>query len=233
MAEATDDRLRLLVERVERIDEEIAGLRADRKDVLAEAKAVGYDTSIIRTVLARRKMHPADRAEADSLVEIYEAALGSGDVAIPDARPDLEALARTMLAEQLEAIEDPAQADALLEHVIVLLDIRAEIAALRKQETARKKLAKGEGFIVPALTKVVRWLEKCAKHGGDAMRAGEATFQLYRGTVESRGADPRGSLGAVSNDPKLQDTFGGGGRTPAQRKTLDATLAWLETGMGD
>lgn len=228
MAEATDDRLRLLVERIERIDEDIAGLREDRKEVFAEAKAVGYDSAILRQVIARRAMDPADRAEADLLVETYEAALGGQ---APDPAVDRVAAARELavavLSEQIEGIDDAGQARLLVEHVTVLLDIRAEIAELRRQEAERKKLAKGEGFLVTQLSQVVRWLEKCARHGGEAMRAGEAVFQLYRGTVEGRGGGP---AEAVSADPKLQATFGK--RTAADRK-LDATMAWLETGMGN
>ena len=223
MAEVTDNRLRLLVERIERIDEEIKGMRADRKDVFAEAKAIGYDTPTLRRVIARRAMKPEDRVEADQLVETYEAALGGLDVPIPDARPDIEALAREMLAEQLEGIEDPEQAARLVEHVTVILDIRAEIGALREQEKARKALAKGEGLIVTALSACIRWIEKCAKHGSDVMRAGEATYHLYRGTVEGRGS----AGGTVTDDPKLQQLV-------APKKSsakLASVEAWL--GMGE
>lgn len=74
----TDDRLRLLIERVELIDEEIKGCRDDRKDVLAEAKAVGYDTKIIGQIIKLRKMKPDERAEMEQLVDIYKCALGMG-----------------------------------------------------------------------------------------------------------------------------------------------------------
>ena len=225
MAEATDTRLRLLVERIERLMEERAGISQDIRDVFAEAKAVGYDTAILRTVIQRRAMQPGDRAEADQLVETYEAALGGEAVEIPDARPGLAAMAQALLAEQLEGIEDPAQAALLVEHVTFLLDVRAEIGELRRQESDRKKLAKGEGFLPKHLSAVVRWLEKCAKHGAEAMRAGEAVFHLYRGTVEGR---PGGlSSGSVSDDPKLQNTFG---QKPRVGGKLDATMAWI--GMG-
>ena len=51
MAEATDDRLRLLIERVERLEEERKGLSDDIRDVYAEAKAVGYDAQIMRLII--------------------------------------------------------------------------------------------------------------------------------------------------------------------------------------
>lgn len=78
MAQSTDDRLRLLVERIERLEEEKQGIADDIKDVYAEAKAVGYDTKIIRKIIRLRKMKPDDRSEEEILLETYKAALGMG-----------------------------------------------------------------------------------------------------------------------------------------------------------
>ncbi len=75
---ATDDRLRTLIERIERLEEEIRGIRDDRKDVMAEAKAVGYDPKIIGQIIKLRAMKPDDRAEMETLVETYKCALGMG-----------------------------------------------------------------------------------------------------------------------------------------------------------
>jgi uncharacterized protein (UPF0335 family) len=58
MATATDDRLRLLIERVERLEEEKKGIADDIRDTYAEAKAVGYDTKIMRQIVRLRKMKP-------------------------------------------------------------------------------------------------------------------------------------------------------------------------------
>lgn len=73
---ATDDRLRLLVERIERLEEEKKGIADDVKDVYAEAKAVGYDAKIIRQIVKIRKMNADDRREQEALLEAYCAALG-------------------------------------------------------------------------------------------------------------------------------------------------------------
>jgi len=73
---ATDDRLRLLIERWERLEEEKQGIATDQRDVMAEAKAVGYDAKIIREVIRLRKMAPDDRRERDAVLETYLAALG-------------------------------------------------------------------------------------------------------------------------------------------------------------
>lgn len=76
MTEATDDRLRLLIERVETLTEEKKGIADDIKDTFAEAKAVGYDTKIMKKVIALRAMSPDDRAEMDAILDIYRVALG-------------------------------------------------------------------------------------------------------------------------------------------------------------
>ena len=76
MAEATDDRLRLLIERVERLEEEKKGIGDDIKDVYGEAKAVGYDTKMMKQIVRLRKMKPDDRREMEMLLDTYKAALG-------------------------------------------------------------------------------------------------------------------------------------------------------------
>ncbi|MFM6933586.1 MAG: DUF2312 domain-containing protein [Novosphingobium sp.] len=78
MAENTDDRLRLLIERVERLEEEKKGISDDIRDVYAEAKAVGYDAKIMRQIVRLRKMKPDDRSEMEMLLDTYKAALGLG-----------------------------------------------------------------------------------------------------------------------------------------------------------
>ncbi|MFD2579925.1 DUF2312 domain-containing protein [Novosphingobium colocasiae] len=72
----TDDRLRLLIERVERLEEEKKGVSDDIRDVYNEAKAVGYDVKIMRQIVRLRKMKPDDRRELDLLLETYRSALG-------------------------------------------------------------------------------------------------------------------------------------------------------------
>ena len=78
MAEATDDRLRLLIERIERLEEEKKGIADDIRDVYAEVKAVGYDPKIVRQVVRLRAMNPDDRREMETILETYKAALGLG-----------------------------------------------------------------------------------------------------------------------------------------------------------
>ena len=76
MATTTDDRLRLLIERVERLEEEKKGIADDIKDVYGEAKSTGFDVKTIRTIVRLRKMEKHHRDEAEMLLETYKQALG-------------------------------------------------------------------------------------------------------------------------------------------------------------
>jgi len=69
------DELRLFVERIERLAEERKGITDDIRDVMAEAKVTGYETSTIREVLKLRKMTREAREERDALLETYRNAL--------------------------------------------------------------------------------------------------------------------------------------------------------------
>lgn len=70
------DQLRLLIERIERLEEEKKGIADDIKDVYSEAKSNGYDTKTIRAIVRLRKMEAHARQEAEALLETYKAALG-------------------------------------------------------------------------------------------------------------------------------------------------------------
>lgn len=73
---AADDRLRLFIERVERLEEEKRGISDDIRDVYSEAKSVGYDATMMREVVRLRRMSPHDRAERDAILDTYRAAMG-------------------------------------------------------------------------------------------------------------------------------------------------------------
>ena len=76
MTENTDDRLRLLIERIERLEEEKKGISDDIKDVYSEAGSVGYDKKILRQVIKLRKMRKDERQEMEAVLEAYMNALG-------------------------------------------------------------------------------------------------------------------------------------------------------------
>jgi uncharacterized protein (UPF0335 family) len=72
------DELRLLIERIERLEEEKKAMADDIRDVYAEAKARGYDPKTMRTVVRLRKMETHARQEAEAILDTYKAALGLG-----------------------------------------------------------------------------------------------------------------------------------------------------------
>jgi uncharacterized protein (UPF0335 family) len=73
---AAQGRLRTLVERLERLDEDKAAVMADMKEVFAEAKGEGYDVKTLRKILRIRKMDKAKRQEEEAILDLYLSALG-------------------------------------------------------------------------------------------------------------------------------------------------------------
>lgn len=71
----TGQRLRSIIERIERLEEERKVLADDIKEIKAEAKAEGFDVKIINIILRLRKKDPNDRAEEEALLDTYLAAL--------------------------------------------------------------------------------------------------------------------------------------------------------------
>jgi len=70
------DKLKQLIERIERLEEEKKALAGDIKEVFAEAKALGFDVKVMRQVLKIRKMNKQELDELESLVATYMHALG-------------------------------------------------------------------------------------------------------------------------------------------------------------
>ena len=70
------DQLRLLIERIERLEEEKKGISDDIKDVYLEAKSTGFDIKTMRSMVRLRKLEKHAREEAEALLETYKAALG-------------------------------------------------------------------------------------------------------------------------------------------------------------
>ena len=70
------DRLKSFIERIERLEEEKVAIGADVREIYAEAKAVGFDTKVMRQVVKLRKMDRQDREEQEQLLDLYLAAIG-------------------------------------------------------------------------------------------------------------------------------------------------------------
>ncbi|MGB4826916.1 MAG: DUF2312 domain-containing protein [Paracoccaceae bacterium] len=82
MADANDpynvtaDELRQFIERYEQLESEKKDVAEQQKELMAEAKGRGYDTKVMRKVVALRKRKPDDIAEEEAVLELYKAALG-------------------------------------------------------------------------------------------------------------------------------------------------------------
>lgn len=72
----TADELRQFIERFERLEAEKKDVAEQQKEVMAEAKARGYDTKVMRKVIALRKRDKEDLAEEEAVLELYKEALG-------------------------------------------------------------------------------------------------------------------------------------------------------------
>ena len=70
------DRLRTIIERIERLEEEKKALSDDIREVYSEAKGAGFDVKVIRQVVRLRKMDATDRSEMEQVLDVYKRALG-------------------------------------------------------------------------------------------------------------------------------------------------------------
>jgi len=76
LTDAARDKLRLTVERIERLEEEKKAIADDIKDVYAEAKGNGFDVKTLRTVVRLRKVEAQERQEQEAMLDLYLSALG-------------------------------------------------------------------------------------------------------------------------------------------------------------
>ena len=70
------DRLRSIVDRIERLEEERKALTNDITDIYSEAKSAGFDVKVLRQLIRVRKQEPADVEEQETLLDVYRRALG-------------------------------------------------------------------------------------------------------------------------------------------------------------
>ncbi|HEU0117489.1 MAG TPA: DUF2312 domain-containing protein [Alphaproteobacteria bacterium] len=75
----SSERLRSIIKRIEKLEEDKAAVGEDLKEVYAEAKGTGFDVKIIRKIVSMRKMEVEKRREQEELLELYKAALGMED----------------------------------------------------------------------------------------------------------------------------------------------------------
>jgi uncharacterized protein (UPF0335 family) len=70
------ERLRSIVERIERLEEERKALGSDIKDIYSEAKSAGFDIKVLRQLIRIRKQEPAEIEEQETLLDVYRRAIG-------------------------------------------------------------------------------------------------------------------------------------------------------------
>jgi uncharacterized protein (UPF0335 family) len=70
------DQIKAFIERIERLNEEKAAISGDIKEVYAEAKGNGFETTILRQIIKIRKQDANERMEHEALLELYMTALG-------------------------------------------------------------------------------------------------------------------------------------------------------------
>lgn len=70
------DRLRSIIERIERIEEERKALGGDIKDIYQECKSAGFDCKVVRQLIRIRKQEPAEVEEQETLLDVYRRAIG-------------------------------------------------------------------------------------------------------------------------------------------------------------
>lgn len=72
----TAQQLKSIIERIERLNEEIDGLKADVKEIYAEAKGNGFDKKAIRKIVSARRKSQQERQELEALIDTYASAIG-------------------------------------------------------------------------------------------------------------------------------------------------------------
>ncbi len=70
------EKLKAIIERIERLGEEKKAIGDDIKDIFAEAKANGFDTKVLRKIVSLRKQDRDQRMEEEAILELYKQALG-------------------------------------------------------------------------------------------------------------------------------------------------------------
>lgn len=101
--------LRSFVKRVERVEEEIAALNADKSEIYKEARGNGFDVKALRKVVAQRKLDPSEREERDALFDLYWSAVHGDDDGLSRARAHVREIIDEFDPETGEITEQPVR----------------------------------------------------------------------------------------------------------------------------
>lgn len=75
-ADLSAERLNAIISRIERLEEEKAGIASDIRDIYAEAKGTGFDVKALRAIIRLRKLELNERQEQEHMLDMYKHALG-------------------------------------------------------------------------------------------------------------------------------------------------------------
>jgi uncharacterized protein (UPF0335 family) len=131
---ATREELKSYIERIERIVEEIVGLKDDQRVLFAEAKAKGYDTKAMRRIIKRRQKDPNELAESEALDDTYMHALGM-------------AVDNPLHVQVKRLVRDGVAREQVIEALQLLIPVNGEIiASVGGQPMRLWRTESGESF---------------------------------------------------------------------------------------
>lgn len=207
-ATVAGEHIKSIVERWEKLDEEQKSIGSDKRDVLSEAKGVGYDVATIRKIIKLRAMDAADRAEADTLLDTYCHALGMETAAtVIEVEPSEETV--NARAEQIAA-KIAAQVDQCMRLTndgtppridAIMLELECSTGKASKiRGLIEERLAAGISFSLPR-----EKIENENETPAPMIPAPEAWREItaVAGEYTARAHDPPRSPPRIS--PRLQD----------------------------
>jgi uncharacterized protein (UPF0335 family) len=128
----TDNKLKSLAERIERLMDDRDGIQSDIREIYAEAKSAGYVPKVLRKAITRKRMDSSKRDEEDAILELYEGAL-SGPM-----RKAVEMAANGASSHQIEAATG-------IDHATVARSVALNKKSATKSETEAKRFPPGSG----------------------------------------------------------------------------------------
>lgn len=159
------DQLRLLIERVERLEAEKAALAEDIREVYAEAKSQGYDVKTMRACVKLRKMEKHVRDESEALLETYKAALGLDYSSTPLGAATIERAAHTTDVVKLAADIHSAGGRMVGGALVIPMDGLKHSAEARESTEASDLYPKAVILVADNCKASVSWLQRQLRIG--------------------------------------------------------------------
>lgn len=136
-------KLRAFIERVERIEADIADLNSDKSEVYKELRGEGYDVKTVRKIVAKRKLDSFEREEQDALFELYWDALHNGSSRVHVHEDDEQAAAKSAATNEPAATTDTAGEYLRKQEAVVPVQIIREGDAPRETDCQAGEISQG------------------------------------------------------------------------------------------